>query len=222
MIAQKNFSITSCRRESCGVAHATPHNEGIMRTVAGIVILCFFAVFGLFHALASCAAVDTTLMEQGQMAGEEFPATDEQAVSGRIIDGDTLVVFIGGKEYRCRLIGVDTPEMSTDFGAISKAFTEAEIGGEGTELVLQFDVGRTDKYGRMLAYVWTKDDYYDGIAAGEPYKTMLNYEFVLQGYARLMTVPPNVAYEDKFRQAEQVALESGVGIWENYEELFAD
>ncbi|MDR3364814.1 MAG: thermonuclease family protein [Clostridiales Family XIII bacterium] len=189
-----------------------------MKTVAGIVILCCFAVFGLFLDLASCEAVDTG----AEKAYSKSDATNEQVVSDRIIDGDTLIVFIGGDEYRCRLIGVDTPEMSTDFGATAKAFTEAEIGGEGTELVLQFDVGRTDKYGRTLAYVWTKYDYDDGLAAGEPYRTMLNHKLVLQGYARLMTVPPNVAYEDKFGQAEQVALESGTGIWENYEELFAD
>ena len=39
-----------------------------------------------------------------------------------------------------------------------------------------------DRYGRLLAYVWLPDG------------RMLNVEIMLEGYAQVLTVPPNVRY----------------------------
>src|SRR4030066_595806 len=79
----------------------------------------------------------------------------------RVIDGDTIVVTIGGQEEKVRLIGVDTPETVHPnkpveyFGKEASEFTRRMV--EGKQVSLEYDWQRKDKYGRTLAYVYLKD-----------------------------------------------------------------
>jgi micrococcal nuclease len=66
---------------------------------------------------------------------------------------------------------------------------------------LQYDVDRIDQYGRTLAYVYLEDG------------TFVNAEIVKNGYAQIMTVPPNVKYADKFLKLQQEARENNRGLW---------
>ncbi len=42
---------------------------------------------------------------------------------------------------------------------------------------------------------------------------MLNEELVRQGYAMVLTIPPNVWYADRFLQAQEEARTAGRGLW---------
>jgi micrococcal nuclease len=46
-----------------------------------------------------------------------------------------------------------------------------------------------------------------------PNGTMLSEEIVKAGFANLMTVPPNVIYQEKFLKAYREARESSRGLW---------
>lgn len=70
----------------------------------------------------------------------------------------------------------------------------------GKHVRLELDVRERDRYGRLLAYVWIDD-------------VMVNAELVRRGYAQVMTVPPNVRYQDLFRRHERETRESGRGLW---------
>lgn len=121
----------------------------------------------------------------------------ERCVVTRIVDGDTFDCR-GGP--RVRLIGIDTPELSqVPYGAqASEAL--AELMPVGTEVALERDVELRDRYGRRLAYVWR-----DG--------AMVNWAMVRNGWAVLLTYPPNVQYVDRFEAAERAARAEGVGLW---------
>ena len=67
---------------------------------------------------------------------------------------------------------------------------------------LEFDVDRRDRYERLLAYVYLKDD---GV--------FVNAEIVKQGYASLLTIPPNVKYADLFLKLYREARENRRGLW---------
>ena len=134
----------------------------------------------------------------------------------RVIDGDTLLLENG---ERVRLIGIDTPEIhdsdklerdaersKEDKSAIKKLgmrsyeFTRDLI--EGKNVTLEFDVEKYDKYKRLLAYVFrTKDNKF------------INAEIIEQGYASLMTIPPNVKYASLFQQLYARARENKRGLW---------
>ena len=78
------------------------------------------------------------------------------------------------------------------------AFSEQALAGRDVEL--EFDVDRTDRYDRTLAYVWVGNELFDE-------------RILADGYAVLLTVPPNVRYVDRLTQAQQVGREVGAGLW---------
>ncbi len=42
---------------------------------------------------------------------------------------------------------------------------------------------------------------------------MMNEEIVKAGYANVMTIPPNVKYQDRFLKAYREAMERKRGLW---------
>jgi micrococcal nuclease len=132
--------------------------------------------------------------------------TDTLQVSvTRVVDGDTIEVSpqVEGTED-VRLIGVDTPEVSGGVepcGPEASDFTTEQL--EGQDVTLEFDEDLVDQYGRTLAYVWIPD--LDG--------ELFNETLVRQGLARVLTVEPNVKYEDRFVAAEDEAKADGIGVW---------
>lgn len=125
----------------------------------------------------------------------------------RVVDGDTVVVRIAGSEERVRLLGIDTPE-SVDprspvdcFGPEASAATSALLP-EGTQVTLVRDVEARDRYDRLLAYVYRADD-----------DTFVNLALAEQGYAAVLTYPPNVAHAAELTAAAARAREAGRGLW---------
>lgn len=120
----------------------------------------------------------------------------------RVIDGDTLLLANG---LRVRLIGADAPETVhpehdvEPWGPEATAFTERFVAGGEVELT--FDGQRTDRYGRLLAYVWV-----DG--------RMLNEELIRAGLATAEThYRFSEAVKLRFEAAESEARLAGRGIW---------
>ena len=124
-----------------------------------------------------------------------------------VTDGDTIGVEIDGVEERVRLIGIDTPETKKPdtpvecFGPEATAFTTSLLP-KGTSLYVERDVEARDIYGRLLAYVYRSED---GV--------FVNLEIVQQGYARPLTIPPNVAHADEFVVGARNAEATNVGLW---------
>ena len=111
----------------------------------------------------------------------------------RVVDGDTYIVELNGEEKRIRLIGVNTPESvaPADYAEnTSKGKNVSEIVKnklhKGDTLFLEYDTERTDKYDRILAYVYLPDG------------TMMQEWLLENGYAEIMTIPPNVRYANRF------------------------
>lgn len=125
----------------------------------------------------------------------------------KVVDGDTFWVDDGTeKGMKVRLIGVDAPESrrtgrkeAGHYGQESKIFLTQLLSGK--EVRLEYDVDPTDRYGRMLAYVYLKDG------------TFVNAELVKQGYAMVLTVPPNVKFAEEFVRHQKNARDGQRGLW---------
>jgi micrococcal nuclease len=125
----------------------------------------------------------------------------------KVVDGDTFYIDNGTlKGEKIRLIGVDAPESRNTFrkkvgnyGNQAKAFVTNLLTGKSVKL--EFDIEHTDQYGRTLAYVYLESGFF------------LNAELVKQGYAMVMTVPPNVKYVEEFVKLQQEARENERGLW---------
>ena len=122
----------------------------------------------------------------------------------RVIDGDTILVEVDGREERVRYIGVDTPEtVAPDrppgcFGQEASAANKALV--EGKTVQLERDDSERDRFGRLLRYV-----YVEGV--------FVNAELVRQGYATATTFPPDVRENARFRALEREAREGRKGLW---------
>ena len=116
----------------------------------------------------------------------------------QVIDGDTITIEGG---YRVRYIGIDTPEIHPDLEAFGIAAWQANRKlVEGKNVHLEKDISGTDKYGRLLRYVWIDD-------------ILVNAELVRQGLARAKAYPPDIRYQDYLEQMEAEAREAGRGMW---------
>jgi len=135
------------------------------------------------------------------------PGSSAQAIVVRVVDGDTILARVGDRRERVRLIGIDTPEsVKPDtpvqcYALAASARTKALLP-PGTRVRLVADVDRRDRYGRLLAYVYRSRD---GL--------FVNLALAIDGYARPLTIPPNVAYADRFAAAATVAARAGRGLW---------
>jgi micrococcal nuclease len=124
----------------------------------------------------------------------------------RVVDGDTIRVRLNGRSERVRYIGVDTPESVKPgtpvqcFAERASAANRALVAGRRVRLV--GDAEQRDRYGRLLAYVYR-----------EPDGAFVNAALVRDGYARTLTIPPNVAHRADFSRLAGAARRAGRGLW---------
>lgn len=162
-----------------------------------LLLLCVTALTAA--VVAACGGAGA----QGAAAG----AGPGAATVERVVDGDTLVVRVAGREDRVRLIGVDTPETRKPdspvecFGAEASARL-AELLPEGSAVTMVRDVEPRDRYDRLLAYVYRDDD-----------DLFVNLAMAADGYAAAYTYPPNVAHADEIIAAAAEARDEGRGLW---------
>ena len=111
--------------------------------------------------------------------------TDQEVLVIGIVDGDTVDVDIDGQTHRIRYIGVDTPERGQPGYFEATEANAALVSGK--KVTLERDVSDSDRYGRLLRYVYLGD-------------AMVNATLVEKGYAVPMNIPPDVKHADMFRE----------------------
>jgi micrococcal nuclease len=140
---------------------------------------------------------------------DSVPESAVPATLASVTDGDTIRIFVDGRNEPVRLILIDTPETRAPgspvecFGPEATAYLSwlLSLGGE---LFLETDVSNRDRYDRLLRFVWLELD-------GEVY--LVNEVMARSGYASLSTYPPDVQYVDQIREAAAFAREHGYGLW---------
>jgi micrococcal nuclease len=124
----------------------------------------------------------------------------------RVVDGDTVKVRLAGRRDTVRYIGVDTPETVKPgaavqcFGKAASAYNRRLVAGQA--VTLRTDAEARDRYGRLLAYVYRRRD---GL--------FVNAALVRGGYARTLTISPNVAHARELAGLQRAARASRRGLW---------
>ena len=175
------------------------------------------AVLLLLLLMSACAGHHVDLTHQAPATWLEEAGGHEAGIVTRVIDGDTVEVEVTeriegpgvglaavGRSYDVRLIGIDTPESVKPgspvecFGKEASAATTALLQGQAVRLVK--DVEDTDRYDRLLRYIYIGDE-------------MANARLVTNGYATAYTYPPNIRHSSLFAQLQRDAREAGRGLW---------
>ena len=119
----------------------------------------------------------------------------------RVVDGDTIKLESGES---LRYIGIDSPETVDHRKPVQCYGKEASAKNkelvEGKTVKLEKDVSNTDKYGRLLRYIWLND-------------VLVNELLVREGYAQSYSYPPDIKYQNRFVEAQRLARQENKGLW---------
>ena len=166
------------------------------KTALRLSLIALLLLTGLFtDRLAHPAGPEAAILPAAK-------APDGFVLVAEAVDGDTVMLADGS---RVRYIGVDTPETVHPskpvqcFGKEASAYNKSLVQGKPVRLVR--DVSETDKYGRLLRYVYLEDG------------TLVNLALVQGGYAKVVTYPPDVAHAAEFQSAMAAARAAGRGLW---------
>jgi endonuclease YncB( thermonuclease family) len=124
------------------------------------------------------------------------PAGGDTAIVTRVIDGDTIDVTINGQPFTVRYVGINTPERDEVCYSEARNANAALVQGQTVRLVR--DVSETDRFGRLLRYVYVGD-------------TFVNQALVEQGWAEAVSYPPDTAYLATLQQFEIEARDAQRG-----------
>lgn len=193
-----------------------------------ILLLLAFFVEGLFSFIDNPKLEKELLNELSILVSEELDnrqinkndqfldsLTDSSTivVVTRVVDADTVEISTGEK---VRYIGINAPETKHPtkdiecFGEIASLKNKELV--EDKEVRLEKDVSEVDRYGRLLRYVYvTTDDVSLGYEGDK--EIFVNEYLVREGYAKASSYPPDIKYQELFKEAESEARELEKGLW---------
>lgn len=125
-----------------------------------------------------------------------------------VVDGDTISVrFVSGTRRTLRYIGIDapqTPATGDEPACFGDRATRANrrLVPVGSRVRVEYDARREDDAGQLLAYVWRAGD-----------RRFVNGELLRGGYARVLTVPPNLRHVERLVRLGREAREARRGLW---------
>lgn len=181
------------------------------------VVLSFFLIWQGLNLDKSHPNNKISIPDQNVLGSKSEIQTPEGSSSAnlskflvtKVIDGDTFEIEAGNEKFKVRMIGVDTPETVDPrrpvgcFGKTASEETKRLI--EGKQVILTKDISETDKYNRLLRYVF--------LPLSDKENLFINDYLVRQGFANASSYPPDVKYDDRFAQAEAEARENLRGLW---------
>jgi len=161
-------------------------------------------LFGILFLLLIIGFFGKRVLDLGHSKTPSFP---KRGIVTAVYDGDTIQVrFKSGKRKKIRLIGIDAPEIDDSrekakfLAFMAKRFTFFHLYRK--EIELSYDWELEDKYGRLLAYIWSE---------GEGF---FNKFILKQGFAStFLHFPFRKNYRKEFIEAEREARRYERGIW---------
>ena len=149
--------------------------------------------------VGACAPVDNRNQLPDGLPPLYAPSNGTPAEVIRVPDGDSLVVSLNGVEEKVRLIGINAPEQDECLGPESGEALRDLL--DGATVLLEADEESTDQYGRLLRYVWIGD-------------VLANRRQVAAGLAIARGFPPNTQLQHLLDEAEDLASNQTLGIWD--------
>jgi endonuclease YncB( thermonuclease family) len=164
-------------------------------------------------SIAACGAEGGDGSFTPNLPKDEPPTSqleDPQPID-RVVDGDTLDIYLDGVAETVRVKGIDTPELYSepveDFAALARDFTLSRVGA-AVDVVFDSACGASplstcrDSYDRLLAYITVSNG--DDLAAG----------LLERGLARVYVYGgEHFDRRDEYEAIEDAARAQNLGIW---------
>lgn len=151
------------------------------------------ALLALLGAAPACAQLPAATY-----AGPSAPVRPtEPCIVTRIVDGDTIHCSGLGS---VRFIGMDTPERNQGPAYADATRALGALFAVGDTIQIEPDVEPQDRYQRALRHIWRRGE-------------LVNWWMVRDGWAVLLTIPPNVQYAESLVEAQRLARTERRGLW---------
>lgn len=193
-------------------------NSSVLALISTFIIIAgFYLIFGSlnsdlldelnFPQISPTPVVKNSPEPMGTRSAEIQGFDGERVVVKKVVDGDTLQTVTG---FTVRFIGIDTPETVDPrrpvgcFGKEASNKTKELL--EGKEVILQKDISDTDKYNRLLRYIFLP------LENGQ--MLFINDYLVREGFAKSSSYPPDIKFQEQLIEAERQARENQKGLWD--------
>jgi micrococcal nuclease len=138
---------------------------------------------------------------------EATQITDTYSIISKVIDGDTYQVTKDGKTDVIRVIGINSPETVDPrkpvecFGKEASERAKSVLTDKKVRLEADDSQGDTDKYGRLLRYIFTEKG------------TDVGLWLIKDGYAYEYTYNLPYKYQSTYKDAQSQAKTNKSGLW---------
>lgn len=183
------------------------------KLILSVAIFLLFTGFTLIQSSSktSPATIPSSVpvIKQSESTGSATAGIEgEKVLVTKVIDGDTIEIESGQK---IRFVGIDTPETvdpRRPVGCFGKeASNEVKKLLTGKEIIMQKDISDTDKYNRLLRYIY--------LPLENEQTLFVNDYLVREGFAKVYTYPPDVKFNEQFLEAERQARQNQRGLWKS-------
>lgn len=182
------------------------------KKLSGAILIIIMGILLLWQGLNSSSSTATNLKETipspvaTSSAALKVASNQKKFLVSKVTDGDTIELSNGQK---VRFVGIDTPETVDPRRPVGCFGKQASLENkkllEGKEVILEKDVSETDKYNRLLRYVY--------LPLPDGSLLFVNDYLVRAGFAKVYTYPPDVKFNAQFLQAEREARSENRGLW---------
>lgn len=189
-----------------------------LNLITVIFIILFFSIYSFTDILDNSFVYDYLEFDlRSQGYDENITGNNSLYKIDRVVDGDTVKIYINNKLETVRLIGLDTPETVHPnkkvecFGVEASNKAKELLSNKWVVLEKDSSQGERDKYGRLLFYIFLEDG------------SLFNKWMIENGYGFEYTYNIPYLYQSDFKNAENFARENNLGLWasgvcENYSE----
>lgn len=129
-----------------------------------------------------------------------------EATVSKVTDGDTFHIIYENRDYKVRMLDIDTPESvkagvePQPFSKEASRLTEEMLADKSVRLIFEKDT--TDQFNRLLAHVILEDN------------TYYNAYMVENGYAICVFYSPNTLLKKYFNELQDNAVNEQKGFWQ--------
>jgi len=164
----------------------------------------FFVYVVLISTLIIVASSFNNNANAGTCSPSRVLGAFEKATVKWVYDGDTVLLT---DKRKVRIIGIDTPEVKHHkqsgqaYGAKAREALRELLKKHKYRVLLKFGSEKKDRYKRLLAHVYLPD------------KTNVSTWLLEKGFAKTLSIPPNIKLADCYKQSERVAQRQSLKIW---------
>lgn len=183
--------------------------------VIPVIILVIALICGIFKfdITGYLDEISASLNNTESIKTVTSTSSDKEVVElVKCVDGDTATFKINNKNKKVRFLGIDTPESVhpykevEEYGKDASEYTCNILKNANTiELSYENNLSKTDKYGRILAWVWADNE-------------LVQKKLISIGYAGVKYVYAKYSLLEELYETQNKAKEQKLGLWYDYQD----